>query len=86
MSYEPKDNTGSLWQNDKKEKDSHPDRTGSITVDGKEYWINGWLKKTQEGKPWLSLSVKPKQVQAPAPQPQRRSPTPRQFDDESPPF
>lgn len=61
MSYEQKDNSGSMWPNEKKEKDSHPDRTGSIMVDGKEYWINGWLKKTQEGKPWLSLSVKPKE-------------------------
>ena len=31
----------------RKDKDEHPDRTGSIMVAGTEYWINGWLKKTR---------------------------------------
>jgi hypothetical protein len=60
MAFTPKDNTGSIWVNDKKEKDTHPDRTGSIMVNGVEFWISGWLRKTADGKPFLSLSVKPK--------------------------
>jgi hypothetical protein len=64
MAFEQRDNTGSIWVNDKKEKDTHPDRTGSIMVAGTEYWINGWLKKTADGKPFLSLSVKPKAGEA----------------------
>jgi uncharacterized protein (DUF736 family) len=60
MAFTPKDFTGSIWVNDKKTADNHPDRTGSIMVAGIEYWINGWLKKTKDGKPYLSLSVKPK--------------------------
>jgi hypothetical protein len=64
MAYEQKDNSGSLFVNERKEKDTHPDRQGTIMVDGREYWISGWLKKTQDGTPWLSLSVKPKEKQA----------------------
>jgi hypothetical protein len=60
MTFTPKDNTGSLWINDRKNKDEHPDRTGSIMVAGTEYWLNGWIKKTKDGKPFMSLSVRPK--------------------------
>jgi hypothetical protein len=64
MAYTPKNNSGSIWVNDHKEKDDHPDRTGSIMVAGVEYWINGWLRKTKDGKPYLSLAVKPKNEKA----------------------
>jgi hypothetical protein len=60
MAFTPKDNTGSLWINDRKNKDEHPDRTGSIMVAGTEYRINGRIKKTADGKPFMSLSVRPK--------------------------
>lgn len=53
-------NSGAIFANDRKEKDTHPDRTGSINVEGVEYWINGWLKRTNDGKPFLSLSVRRK--------------------------
>ena len=53
-------NRGSLFDNDKKEKDTHPDFTGSINVDGKEYWLNGWKKTSKAGNRFFSLSVKPK--------------------------
>jgi hypothetical protein len=83
MAYEQRDNSGSMFANKKKEQDNHPDRTGSIMVDGKEYWINGWLKKTQEGETWLSLSVKPKEARTSAPAAQQR---PQRRDDSDPPF
>lgn len=53
-------NRGSLFDNDKKEKETHPDFTGSINVDGKEYWLNGWKKTSKTGKRFFSLSVNPK--------------------------
>jgi hypothetical protein len=61
MAFEQKDMTGSVWVNDRKERDTHPDRTGSATIGGVEYWISGWLKKTKAGDPYLSLAFKPKQ-------------------------
>jgi hypothetical protein len=62
MAYEMRENSGSVFKNDRKrEGKKDADYTGSINVDGVDYWINGWLKKS-EGKPsWLSLSVSPKE-------------------------
>lgn len=55
-----KNNSGSLFANDRKEKETHPDLTGSIVVDGVEYWISAWKKTSQGGKKYLSVSVNPK--------------------------
>lgn len=61
-------NRGVLFVNDKKEPgDKKPDRTGSLNVDGVEYFIDGWLRKSQAGATFLSLSVKRKEKQATKP-------------------
>ncbi len=43
MTY-TKENTGALWINKKKEKDTHPDLSGNINIDGVDYWLSGWNK------------------------------------------
>jgi len=53
-------NKGVLFINDRKERDTHPDRKGSINIDGKEYWLSGWDKQTSRGDT-ISLSVQPKE-------------------------
>ena len=60
MAYEQKDNTGSVFANDRKSEDTHPDRTGTAKIGGVEYWVSGWLHKTKKGQPYLSLTFKPK--------------------------
>lgn len=54
-------NTGLIAKNERKEKDTHPDITGTLNVDGTDYFIDGWQKKrNSDGKPFYSLRVKPK--------------------------
>lgn len=64
----PYDNTnrGSIWKNKKKEKDTHPDFTGSLNVDGVEYWVNAWRRKDDASPeaPALTFSVRPKEARA----------------------
>lgn len=63
-------NRGSIWKNDRKEKETHPDFKGSINVEGKEFWLSAWKRKegANPKSPALSFSVQPKEEQAPAPQ------------------
>jgi hypothetical protein len=64
MAFEQKDNTGAIFVNEHKHEDAHPDRSGSAKIGGVNYWVNGWLKKTKDGQPYLSLSFKPKDAAA----------------------
>jgi len=76
-------NKGVLFLNDRKEKDSHPDRKGSINIDGKEYWLSGWDKQTSRGDT-ISLSIQPKEQNKAAQRPQRASAAQDGFDDDLP--
>ncbi len=70
MAYEQRDNSGSVFVNDRKEKDTHPDRTGTALIDGKEYWISAWVKEGKRGR-YFSMSFKPKDGGNRRPEPAR---------------
>ena len=59
------ENRGSIWKNDKKETDKHPDFTGSLNVNGQEFWVSAWKRKegANPKAPALSFTVKPKEEQ-----------------------
>ena len=51
--YEMKDNTFSLFKNEKKEKDTHPDYNGDIMVNGKKLRLSAWINETKAGKKYM---------------------------------
>jgi hypothetical protein len=56
-------NRGILSKNDRREKDTHPEYTGTINVDGVDYWLSGWVKERKDGNgKFFSLSVKRKEA------------------------
>lgn len=52
-------NSGVLFTNDKKQKQTHPDFKGNINIGGVDYWLSAWNKQGQKGA-FISLSVQPK--------------------------
>lgn len=83
MAYEMRENSGSLFKNDKKETESHPNATGKALIGGVEYWVSAWTKEGAKGK-WQSLSFKPVEAQSTARQPAARNRYEEM--DDSPPF
>lgn len=66
MAYEQRDNSGTLFKNDKREKDTHPNATGKAMIGGVMYYVSAWTKDGAKGK-FQSLSFKPvDQASAPA--------------------
>lgn len=78
-------NRGAIWKNDKKESSTHPDFTGSINVDGQEYWLNAWRREKgkPETHPILSFSVKAKDKPS---QNVTRTPAPTSYANKDDPF
>lgn len=62
MAYEMKDNTGSLFKNDRREKDTHAHAKGTALIDGVEYWIDAWTNETKDGQKYQSLKFKAKEA------------------------
>ncbi|MFN7610581.1 MAG: hypothetical protein ACK5QX_06540 [bacterium] len=61
MSSYDNTNKGILGRNDRRTQDNHPEFSGSINVEGREYWLSGWVKERKDGSGrFFSLSVKPK--------------------------
>lgn len=59
MAFEEKDMSGVLFENDRKDKDTHPDMTGSVTLGGKKYRLAAWRRQAQNDptKEFLSIKV-----------------------------
>jgi hypothetical protein len=56
MAYEQKNNTGSLFKNDKRTTDKQPHAKGRCVIEGVEYWVSAWTRERDNGEKWQSLS------------------------------
>ena len=64
MAYEPKPGSFSLFKNDRKEKDSHPDYKGDgLDLQGNPVWVSAWLKHGAKGT-FMSCSMQKKEAKA----------------------
>lgn len=81
------DNSGALFKNDRKEKETQPDYTGQALINGVDYWMDAWMKEAESGRKYMSFSFKPKEAKQ-AEKPKTHSEMKKRaatFDDE-PPF
>jgi len=52
-----KDMTAVLFRNNKKKSDNAPDYTGSAKVEGKEYRLAAWVRKSEKAGQYLSIAI-----------------------------
>lgn len=84
MTYQAKPGTFTLFKNERKEKDSHPDYRGDgADHDGNPIEVAAWLKKTSGGKTFISCTFKPKEARE---KPAAAKPAAADFDDSDLPF
>ena len=83
--FQQKDMRGALFVNHRKQRDTQPDRTGTVMVAGTEYYISGWLEKIKQGEhageTYLSIALSEKQARTRGAQP---APQPADFNDDIP--
>jgi len=72
MEYDNR-NRGMLGRNTNKQSDKHPEYSGTLNVDGVDYWLSAWVKEGKNGK-FFSLAVKPKET--------KKAPKAKAFEDD----
>ena len=81
MSNYDNTNSGAIWPNKNRKTDKHPTHTGSINVEGVEYWINAWVGDKTKNQPSLSFKLNKKEAES-KPAPAQQAP----IDDSDIPF
>ena len=84
MAFELKENSGSLFKNDRREKDTQPQAKGQAKIGGVLYWVSAWTKETNSGDKYQSLSFTPKDDQPRQPVKDAIASLPDDLDDEIP--
>ena len=55
--FELKNNSGTLFLNERKTETKHPDYTGKALIFGKPCWISAWIKISQKGTKYISVAI-----------------------------
>lgn len=89
MAYEQKNNNGTLFKNDKKDRknpdhEKLPDYKGDATVNGKQMWMSAWIKTGKNGQ-FMSISFSDKDAQRSQSNNQQRNQS-RSYEEEETPF
>ncbi len=77
MAYEPRDGEGSLFKNERREKDTHPNLKGSIRINGQDYWLDAWTNESPKAGKWLKVKATLKEARPIARSDDRELPPPR---------
>lgn len=83
-------NSGMMKRNENRQSDRHPEFTGSLNVEGVDYWVSAWVNTGRdggslEGKKYFSLKINRKEQSArPTPKPQQSMNSGFDIDDDIP--
>jgi hypothetical protein len=47
---------GAMFPNNRKQYENQPDYTGQCQIDGVEYWVSGWARKSKAGQKFMSIA------------------------------
>lgn len=69
-------NSGMITRAENRKSDSHPEFTGSLNVEGVDYWVSAWVNEGKpggkmEGKKYFSIKINRKERSNNAPAPMR---------------
>lgn len=73
-------NSGMMARNENRKTDKHPEFSGSINVEGVDYWLSAWVNEGKpggkmEGKKYFSIKLNPKEQRNAAPAPHAPRPS-----------
>jgi hypothetical protein len=51
---------GALFRNPDKSKPTDRDYSGEVNIEGRTFWISGWVNESKKGAKYLALRFKPK--------------------------
>lgn len=65
MAWEMREGQGSLFRNEKRETEKHPNARGEALIGGVVYEVAAWTKTDKNGNKFQSLAFKPKDPHKP---------------------